>query len=87
MYKMKDPYWVYGSESYPFPGDDFNREIIEPGVDDTFPDGAVGVRVDGDFWTVAVLPFEKYHNTSIEDIVAEFWSDIEDPIFKPDSIE
>lgn len=40
---------------------DINREVVKPGgsVDNTFyPDGATIFRVDGDFFTVAYLPYE-----------------------------
>lgn len=40
---------------------DINREVVKPGgsVDNTFyPDGATIFRVDGDFYTVAYLPYE-----------------------------
>lgn len=40
---------------------DINREVVKPGgsVDNTYyPDGATIFRVDGDFYTVAHLPYE-----------------------------
>lgn len=54
-------------------GNDFNKDIVPPGINETFPDGVVGVRVDDDFWVVAALPYDEYVDTPIEDIVAEFW--------------
>lgn len=84
---IEKPYWVCTSDDYPFPGHDFNRDIVEPGDIEEFPEGAVGVRVDGDFWLVAILPLEKYRDVSIEDIVVEFWPDIENPRFCPDSTD
>lgn len=68
------------------PGNDFNREIVPPGENETFPDGAVGIRIDDDFWVVAALPY-SYREVSIEDIVAEFWPEVSAPVFKPDSGE
>lgn len=81
---IKPPYWVAKSDD--LPALDFNREIVAPGLIDVFPEGAIGVRVDDDFWSVAALPFEKYRNVPIQDIVAEFWPDIMTKAeFNPDS--
>lgn len=70
MKQLEKPYYV---ERDTLPGLDFNREIVEPGMNKTFPDGAVGVRVDSDFWAVAALPYGEYRDKPIKDIVAEFW--------------
>lgn len=66
--KLKHPFWV---ESNP-PFSDFSKEIVEPGTNSTFPDGAVGIRVDDDFWIVAALPYD-YRDVPLEHIVAEFF--------------
>lgn len=66
-------------------GRDFNREIVEPGTNETFPDGAVGIRVDDDFWTVGALPLKDYRTMPLPQIVSIFWPEVTDPIFKPDS--
>lgn len=66
--KMIGAFWY---EKQP-PFDDFSKEIVEPGTNETFPNGAVGIRVDDDFWAVAALPYE-YKDTPIEEIVAEYW--------------
>lgn len=66
------------------PSHDFNREVYAPGEHPKAPEGFVGIRVDDDFWSVAMLPYEavKY---SLEDIVHALWPEIEKPRFKPDS--
>jgi hypothetical protein len=66
------------------PSHDFNREIIPPGCLDHYPDGAIGVRADDDFWAVAALPYEKYLNVSIEEIVSELWPECPEPSYGPD---
>ena len=65
--------------------DDFNRDIVEPNTNKEILEGAVLVRNDDDFFIIACLPYETYKDKSIEDIVAEFWSDVEKPVFNPDS--
>lgn len=82
---LKSPYWFTDSTKHPLPGHDFNREIVEPGTNETFPDGAIGIRVDGDFWEVAALPLEEFRNTTIEKLVEMLWPDITDATFEPDS--
>ena len=68
---MKKPYWAV-AEDEKLPGHDFCREIVEPGTNETFPDGAVGIRVDDDFWAVAALPYE-FKNQGLREIVKELW--------------
>lgn len=81
--KLEKPYYVSTGS---LPGIDFNRELILPGTNETFPDGAVGVRVDDDFWAVAALPWDEYNQKPIEEIVREFWADYEhEAQFCPDS--
>lgn len=65
---LERPYYVHLTD---LPGIDFNREIIAPGSE-YFPDGAVGIRVDDDFWSVAALPY-SYLDTPLEEIVKNFW--------------
>ena len=84
MMTLELPYWTTPTDKLPFEECDFNREIVEPGINEHFPDGAVGVRVDDNFWVVAVLPL-SYRDTSIEEIVAEFWPDAKNPTYKPDA--
>ena len=78
-YKFEEPYWF--SENSPF--DDFNREIILPGTNETFPDGALGIRADDDFWAVAVLPLE-FKEAPLADIVGTLWPNIKNPVLNPD---
>lgn len=86
---LKEPYWFYKYDpKCHFPGLDFNREIVKPGTNETFPDGAIGVRVDDDFWAVAALPW-KYLDTPIDEIVKELWPEyvVEGATFELDSNE
>lgn len=65
---------------------DFNREICNPGEHEDWPDGAIGVRVDDDFWSVAALPFAEYHDKTIQEIVAKLWPGLSGHVtFNPDS--
>jgi hypothetical protein len=90
--KIEEPYFVVPTNELGF--NDFNRDIIKPNAysnfdnDDChcsdFPDGAVLIRVDSDFWVVAALPYE-YINKTIQEIVIEFWPDVENPVFHSDS--
>lgn len=88
---LKDPYFASDpdvvEDNYVgfAPGNDFNREIVEPGTNKMFPDGAVGVRIDDDFWVVAALPLDQYRDVPIQEIVKEFWPEVTKPVFKPDS--
>lgn len=66
------------------PCHDFNREIVEPGINETYPMGVLGIRVDDDFWQVAALPL-KFSELSIEDLVEVLWPDIDDATFNEDS--
>lgn len=63
------PYFFTQDE---LPGLDFNREIIEPGTNEEFPNGAIGIRADDDFWGVAALPL-SYRDTPLAEIVKELW--------------
>lgn len=79
---IQKPYWYTEKD---LPGLDFNREIIKPGTNKTFPDGALGIRADGDFWAVAVLPL-KYADEDFKEILNTLWPDYKDNIvITPDS--
>lgn len=67
------------------PSHDFNRELCPPGAMPDFPDGAVGIRVDDDFWLVATLPY-ALADTPVQTIVAALWPDISEPEFLPDTV-
>lgn len=65
---IQTPYFVIDE----LPSLDFNREIIEPGQVEQFPDGAVGIRADDDFWPVAAIPL-RFREVALPDIVAALW--------------
>lgn len=67
--ELAAPYFVHREG---LPGLDFNREIIAAGESEDFPAGAVGIRVDDDFWAVAALPLE-YAEAPLREIVAALW--------------
>ena len=69
--KLKRPYWAHEDHTT-FPGSDYCRELVLPGTSTDFPDGAVGIRVDEDFWAVAVLPY-TYKTWTCEEIVRDLW--------------
>lgn len=72
MTELESPYGAMpDDEEMPF--SDFNKEILAPGLLPDYPGGAIGVRVDGDFYSIAALPYDKYLHVSIQDIVKEFW--------------
>lgn len=72
---------------------DFNREIYLPkissnldGTTEQWPDGAIAIRVDSNFWLVGILPWEFY-DVKIYDIVETLWPDLfEQAGFEPDEI-
>jgi hypothetical protein len=68
MAEIVSPYFV----STEVPDIDFNREIVPPETNKTFPDGAIGIRTDGDFWAVAALPY-KYLDVPLAEIVKALW--------------
>lgn len=82
VYKNKDGFW-FSPQDLPF--SDFNKEIVVPNTNKYYPNGAVGIRVDDNFWAVAALPYE-FKDCTIQEIVAEFWPDIEHAEFLPDEI-
>ena len=82
-----EPYWFHPYErNKPFPGLDFNRELVPPGTFSKYPEGAVGIRVDDDFWAMAALPW-KYADTPLFRIVKELWPECvaEGVTYGPDS--
>lgn len=83
---LEKPYGAMpDDEEMPFT--DFNKEIVAPGLLPDFPEGAIGVRVDGDFWEIAALPYAKYLDVPIQEIVKELWpSKFEGAEFGEDSI-
>lgn len=67
------------------PGIDFNREIHHPGKSDAYPEGALAIRADDDFWIVAVLPYE-YVEYPLPAIVKTLWpSYADDASYTPDA--
>lgn len=67
------------------PGIDFNREIIKPGQAEDYPDGALAIRADDDFWIVAVLPIQ-YKSWPLEKIVETLWPEYaKDAKYTPDA--
>jgi hypothetical protein len=71
--RLNLPYHAVEESSIPF--HDFNREIIQPGATEEFPNGAIGIRCDDDFWIVATLPYE-YLNTPLPEIIKELFPNI-----------
>lgn len=82
-YGIYPPYYVMAHNKVPYT--DYSREMIPPNTDDTFPDGAVGIRVDAGFWAIAALPWKEYKDVPLKDIVRKFWPDtMDDASFEPD---
>ena len=80
---MKDElYWIADYEHLGFT--DFNKEIAVPRKLEKFPEGAVGIRVDSNFWLVALLEYEPYASMPLQDIVKQLWPEVENPSFKED---
>jgi hypothetical protein len=76
------PYYIVLNQ---IPSNDFNREIVEPNSLPDFPEGALGIRVDEDFYAVAALPL-RFQVLPIELIVKAIWPDrFEDAVFGPDT--
>lgn len=81
---IKEPYW-YDDEPSEFPFLDFNREIVPPGKNPIFKEGAVGIRIDDDFWSVVALPY-SWKEYTIQEIVKKLWPSIYDEAsFGPDT--
>jgi hypothetical protein len=75
--KFHPPYWFHTDidDSPLSTFNDFNKEIIEAGVSKKLPNGAVGIRVDSDFWAVAFLPLE-FKSKTVQEIVLELWPEL-----------
>lgn len=68
-------WWVALTEDLPFA--DFNKEVCEPRLFESDPEGYVGIRVDDDFFFVAKIPY-KFKDLSMEQIGKMLWPDVED---------
>ena len=75
----------WASIDLPFSENDFNKEIVDPNINEDYPEGAVGIRVDDDFWQVAALPLE-FKDLSIQEMVEVLWPEEKKPTFNPDVI-
>ena len=76
-------YYAFMTDNIGF--DDFNRDVIEPNTNKENLEGAILIRNDDDFFVIACLPYDTYKDKTIQEIVAEFWPDVKDPVFNPDS--
>jgi hypothetical protein len=76
-------YWAYDADSIPF--EDFNKEIYPPGVHPDFPEGVLSIRVDDNFWQVALLPY-RFHELSMEYLAQILWPGLTDCYFNEDVI-
>lgn len=54
---------------YPF--NDFTKEIVEFEIDD-YPEGAIDIRGDDNFWIFAVFPL-KFKTLTVQEIVSVVW--------------
>lgn len=79
---VPEPYWV-GKKGVDLPSFDFNREIVKPSTNSEYPDGAVRILADWDFFTVAILPY-RFRGLYIEEIAAALWPEIDTPCCQPD---
>ena len=70
MQEYEKPYWIARTG---LPGLDFNRCLVAPATTESYPDGALAVYVDGNYWCVACLPLHPYGDMTIEEIVARLW--------------
>ena len=84
MIKTPKPYWVEPLRHHPC--HDYTKEVVKPGVNETFPEGGVGLRVDGDFWIVAVIPY-VYRFETTEQLVNQLWEDLTVYTIMPDHKE
>ncbi len=69
----------YGNVDRDLPGLDFNRDIIDPGINDDHPNGVMLVRADDDFWVVGVFPYH-FKDVDFRRIIEEFWPEYADRI-------
>lgn len=65
---------------------DFNKEIVPPGILEQWPDGAVGIRVDDNFWAVASLPY-KFKDLDTKFLINNMWPTVKVYKINPDYIE
>lgn len=63
------------------PWKDFTREIVE--ANEEYPEGAVSIRGDIDFYHVAILPYH-FKDIPVIDIVETLWPNLSDPVIYPD---
>lgn len=70
---LEKPYWIEPIDDLPF--HDFNKEIAKPGSAKSFPEGAVALRVDDDFFIVAVLPY-VHARTPVDSLVYEVFPEL-----------
>lgn len=85
--KLTKGNWWVNSDGANLPGCDFTRVIVKPGVNKRYPKGAMGLYVDGNFWSVAVLPPE-FISVPVSELVAFIWGDeIMNPTFETDYYE
>lgn len=70
-----------------WPGNDFTRQLIAPGTSDEWPDGAIGIYIDGNFWAVAALPW-SWLDRPLPEVVKSLWpSKFTDAEFCDDYVE
>jgi hypothetical protein len=62
------------------PSHDFNFEVLQA---PEFPEGALKVMSDHDFWTVAFLPL-RFRDLGCETVVRALWPDIANPVILPE---
>lgn len=67
------------------PAMDFNKEVLPPGMQHDLPHGAVGIRVDDNFFVVALLPW-RFRDLSTKDIVSVLWPSVQNPQIFPDEM-
>lgn len=70
---------------YTCPYTDYCREIVEPGnINKSYPNGAVGIRVDDDFWAIAAIPY-KFKELTCEEICIVLFPNTKNPVYLADS--
>jgi hypothetical protein len=75
-----ETYWYKSWDK--LPSYDLNRAIVEPGKDLEYPQGALGIYADDDFYCVGVLPYEMRHY-DFKTIVQILWPN-HTPKIRPD---
>ena len=81
--RQLDKWWA--SIDLPFSDCDFNKEVVEPDINEHYPEGVVGIRVDDDSWQVGAIPLE-FKDLTIQEIVEVLWPEEKNPSFNPDVI-